>query len=65
MEIIKDNGKVKAKVVINENYDDELSVMTNGWQWSGAPLNENLAFQVIDALSEYLDVLKDARDAAK
>ena len=65
MEIIKENGKVKAKVVLNDRYGDELLIMTNGHQWTGGPMNENLACQVIDALNEYLTVLKEKRDESK
>lgn len=64
MEIIKENGNIKAKVIICDKYDDELLTMRNGWQWSGAPLNENLACQIIDALNEYLTILKEKRDEA-
>ena len=64
MEIIKENGKVKAKVVIDDRYGDEMLTMRNGWQWTGFPLNEDLAFQMIDALNEYLTVLKEKRDEA-
>ncbi len=59
MEITKENGQIKAKVIINDKYGDEMLTMVNGWQWSGFPLNENLAVQIVDALNEYLAVLNE------
>lgn len=56
--IIRENGKIKAKVTVDGKYDD-LVTMTNGWQWSGVGMNPELARLTIEVLQEYLE------DAAK
>ena len=52
-EIIKENGKIKAKVC-NTGFGVELYTMRNGNQWSGQGMNPELARLTIEALTEYL-----------
>ena len=53
-EILRENGKIKAKVVYN-GYDVSFLTMLNGWQWTGQPMNPELAKLAIEVLQEYLD----------
>lgn len=53
MEILKENGKIKAKVVTDE-FGSELLTMRNGYQWTGQPMTPELAKLTIEALQEYL-----------
>ena len=53
MEIIRENGKVKAMVIINE-YGSELLSMTNGRHFSSHKITPELAKLIIAVLQEYL-----------
>ena len=52
----KINENVKAQVVIDPNprICPQLHTMRNGYQWTGQPIDPELARQIIDALQEYL-----------
>lgn len=58
MEDIKlSNGKKKVEL----KFDDfavgkpQLMTMRNGFQWSGVPIDKDLAKMIVDVLSEYLE----------
>lgn len=51
IDIVKENGKLKAKVSINI-YGAELLTMRNGYQWTGQPMSPELTRRTIDALHE-------------
>jgi len=52
--IEKTNGKLRAKVE-DDGYGTSLLTMRNGYQWTGQPMEPELAKLTIEALQEYLD----------
>lgn len=52
-EIIRESGKVKAKLSVDE-FDAQLLTMCNGYQWTGQPMTRELAKITIEVLQEYL-----------
>lgn len=48
--------KSKGKLGVNiehSKYDKQILTTRNGWQWSGMPINDDLADLLIDVLIEY------------
>ena len=52
--IIKENGKLKAKIE-DDGYDVTLLTMRNGFQWTGQPIDKELAKLTIEVLQEYVE----------
>ena len=48
-------GEQRAKVTIDK-YSVNLLTMVNGRQWSGFPLNVELAKMIVSVLDEYLSI---------
>ena len=55
-EIIKENGKLQARVIYGEQ-GAEFLTMINGYQWTGQPMSPELARLSIEVLQEYLEVV--------
>ncbi|WP_067986172.1 hypothetical protein [Neptuniibacter pectenicola] len=53
-EIVRENGKIKAKLT-KDDYDTQLLTMRNGFQWTGQPMTPELAKLTIEVLQQYLD----------
>ena len=53
-EILRENGKIKAKVT-SDKYGTELLTMRNGHQWTGSVITPDLATLIVEVLQEYLE----------
>ena len=48
------SGKLGA-MIQHDGYSDSLLLMTNGFQWSGSPINKDVARMAIGVLQDYID----------
>lgn len=52
MDILIEQGKRKVKIQ-NDGFDNALSVMKNGWQWTGFPVDDELLLMMRQAIHDY------------
>ena len=55
-EVVSVHGEGKVRVKIqHDKYGTDLLTTRNGYQWSGFPIDREMAKQIIMAMSEYLN----------
>lgn len=55
-EIKCEAGKNKVRIKVDSDYRDSITTCTNGWQFVGITLTEELAEIMMQGLVEYLQV---------
>lgn len=52
IDIVKGNGDKKVRIH-DDGYGLELLTMRNGWQWSGAGVDDEILDLIVDAINDY------------
>ncbi len=59
LEVITTRGDRKVKIV-HDGYSRHLFTMMNGFQWSGAPIDDEIIYMIEEVISTYkVERLKD------
>ncbi len=56
--IEKNNGERTRVKIVKDDYSMDLMLMTNGYQWTGAPINDELIDLLEEVIKEYKELDK-------